>query len=212
MQRGEKVRFSPTMIWLFTHTAGKSNPRGTSTDSSQTNAAVADRRETWKGLFDQAGIDPPKSRRSKKPTTYQPTPAYVSYVPKDYRSHQRAHQSPLPHHQHGHPTTASNNPTHHTSPANIQDRRTYSDVVSYGSAKTHPSQARREAYDQSCVTSQIQNQQFSWSNPISLHHQSTSSPPSRYTTNPPVILVWHYIFTKVSKPSRRGEMISSPRR
>ena len=102
---------------------------------------------------------PSEKSSQQRPTTYQPTPAYVSYVPKDYRSHQRAHQSPLPHRQHGHPTTASNSPTHHTSPADIQDRRTYSDVVSYGSAKTYPSQARREAYDQSCVTSQVQNQQ-----------------------------------------------------
>ena len=100
---------------------------------------------------------PTEKSSQQRPTTYQPTPAYVSYVPKDYRSHQRAHQSPPPHHQHGHPTTASNSPTHHTSPADIQDRRTYSDVVSYGSAKTHPS--HREAYDQSRVTSQIQNQQ-----------------------------------------------------
>ena len=102
---------------------------------------------------------PSEKSSQQRPTTYQPTPAYVSYVPKDYRSHQRAHQSPPPHHQHGHPTTASNSPAHHTSPANIQDRRTYSDVVSYGSAKTHPSQAHPEAYDQSRVTSQIQNQQ-----------------------------------------------------
>ena len=104
---------------------------------------------------------PSEKSSQQRPTTYQPTPAYVSYVSKDYRSHQRAHQSPPPHHQHGHPTTASNSPAHHTSPANIQDRRTYSDVVSYGSAKTHPSQAHREAYDQSRVTSQIQNQQAS---------------------------------------------------
>ena len=102
---------------------------------------------------------PSEKSSQQRPTTYQPTPAYVSYVPKDYRSHQRAHQSPPPHHQHGHPTTASNSPAHHTSPANIQDRRAYSDVVSYGSAKTHPSQAYPEAYDQSRVTSQIQNQQ-----------------------------------------------------
>ena len=102
---------------------------------------------------------PSEKSSQQRPTTYQPTPAYVSYVPKDYRSHQRAHQSPPPHHQHGHPTTASNSPAHHTSPANIQDRRTYSDVVSYGSAKTHPSQAHPEAYDQYRVTSQIQNQQ-----------------------------------------------------
>ena len=102
---------------------------------------------------------PSEKSSQQRPTTYQPTPAYVSYVPKDYRSHQRAHKSPPPHHQHGHPTTASNSPVHHTSPANNQDRRTYSDVVSYGSAKTHPSQAHPEAYDQSRVTSQIQNQQ-----------------------------------------------------
>ena len=46
MLRGKKVHFSPTMMRLFTHAAGKSNPRGTSTDSAQTNAAVADWRET----------------------------------------------------------------------------------------------------------------------------------------------------------------------
>ena len=102
---------------------------------------------------------PSEKSLQQRPTTYQPTPAYVGYVPKDYRSHQRAHQSPPPHHQHGHPTTASNSPAHHTSPANIQDRRTYSDIVSYGFSKTHPSQAHPEAYDQSRVTSQIQNQQ-----------------------------------------------------
>ena len=66
---------------------------------------------------------PSEKSSQQRPTTYQPTPAYVSYVPKDYRSHQRAHQSPPPHRQHGHPTTASNSPAHHTSPANIQDRQ-----------------------------------------------------------------------------------------
>ncbi|WP_419611689.1 hypothetical protein, partial [Thiolapillus sp.] len=95
------------------------------------------------------------SQKSSQHAPYLQAAAYVDYVRDSCQ--QRGHQSLPILHQHGQPAT-SHSPAQYTPHADMQDRRTYSEVVSYGAKKTQANQVHRE-HDQSLLASPLQNQQ-----------------------------------------------------
>ena len=117
------------------------------------------------------------SEKSSQHAPYHQTAAYVNYD-RDI-SRQRGHHSAPVLHQHGHPATC-HSPAHYTPPADTQDRRTYSGVVSYGATKTQASQVHRE-HDQPLLVSPLQYQQTAAS---SLKQPHRAVPPVHQMSTP----------------------------